>query len=309
MILDPELATYLETPFPNDFDDIATTRRLQQERLDAAAHGGTTVTWSDYTIDGPSPSRALHIRVYRHSTLARYSGAFLFFHGGAFAFGGLDSEHSRCLRYCQQGQCVVVSVDYSLAPEFPFPAAFNDGVAALNWLAANAPTLGVDPLRLGVGGVSAGGAIAAGVVLHARDTRGPTLRAQLLVYPVTDNELNSESTAQFFRAEPFDGERAEKMWRLYLGTEPTHVSPYASVARETNFADLPPTYIVTADLDPLRDEGIDLARALLRCGGTVELHHYPRTYHGFDAVAPGARLSRRALDEQSSFLLEELGYS
>ena len=96
------------------------------------------------------------------------------------------------------------------------------------------------------------------------------------------------------------------MWTLYLGPDHQAVSPYASVARATDLRNMPPTYIVTAELDPLRDEGINYATALIASGNTVELHHFPRTYHGFDAVAPSARLSQRALDEQSRFLLEEL---
>jgi acetyl esterase/lipase len=310
MDIDAELARYIETPFPNDFDDIVTTRRLQKARLDEGADPrgtpATSVTWSDQEISGPASSPTLLVRIYSKPSLPQPSGALLFFHGGAFVLGDLDSEHQRCIRYCEQGECVVMSVDYRLAPENPFPAAFDDGVAALEWLSANAGSLGVDPSRIGVGGASAGGEIAAGVVLHARDVGHPGVRAQLLVHPVTDNETGTPSVTQFFRAEPFDGERAQKMWTLYLGPDHQDVSPYASVARATDLRNMPPTYIVTAELDPLRDEGINYATALIASGNTVELHHFPRTYHGFDAVAPSARLSQRALDEQSRFLLEEL---
>ena len=306
MELDRELATYLETPFPNNFDDLEWSRR-EQARLAATSDADispTSVTWSDQTVGVVASGEPLKVRIYRPAESAP-SGGLLFLHGGAFVFGGLESEHSRCVRYSEQAHCVVVSVDYSLAPEHPFPAAIDDAVRALQWLVENAESLHVDPARLAVAGVSAGGAIASGVVLHARDASGPALRAQLLVYPVTDSNTDTPSMKKFFRAEPFDGERARRMWGLYV-SDVNDVSQYASVARATDFTHLPPTYIVTADLDPLRDEGLDYAISLIDAGNTVELHHFPRTYHGFDAVAPAARLSARALDEQCRFLLEEL---
>lgn len=306
MKLDPELATYLDTPFPNNFDDLEWSRR-EQARLEArddSVTSLTSVTWSDQAIGVAASQRPLQVRIYRPAASGP-TGGLLFLHGGAFVFGGLESEHARCVRYCERAQCVVVSVDYSLAPENPFPAAFDDAVVALRWLVENAESLDVDPARLGVAGVSAGGAVASGLVLHTRDLGGPALRAQLLVYPVTDSNTDTPSMKEFYRAEPFDGERARRMWDLYASGA-TDVSKYASVARARDLTDLPSTYIVTADLDPLRDEGLDYAIALIDAGNTVELHHFPRTYHGFDAVAPTARLSTRALDEQCRFLLEEL---
>ena len=261
------------------------------------------MTWDDRSI-GRSASGELTVRVYRRHDSSGVSGGLLFFHGGAFVFGDLESEHARCLRYCDEADCVVISVDYALAPEHPFPAAFHDAVAAFEWMAANTSALGIDPARIAVGGVSAGGAIASGLVLALRDRGDPPLRAQLLVYPVTDSATDTPSMKEFFHAEPFDGERARRMWSLYV---PDGVVPaYASVARSDDLSGLPPTYIVTADLDPLRDEALDYALALIDAGNTVELHHFPRTYHGFDAVAPGARVSRRALGEQCAFLRDEL---
>jgi acetyl esterase/lipase len=309
MSLDRELATYLTTPFPNNFDDIEWSRREQSRLADASpkASAPDSVTWADQSIATKESGEPLRVRIYRPHAVVGPASALLFFHGGAFVFGGLESEHSRCVRYCVDAQCVVVSVEYSLAPEYPFPTAFNEAVSSLQWLWDNAASLEVDPSRIGVAGVSAGGAIASGLVLHARDTGGPTVRAQLLVYPVTDSSTNTPSMKEFFHAEPFDGERATKMWNLYVTSTSQDVPPYASVARANELRDMPPTYLVTADLDPLRDEGLAYALALINAGNTVELHHFPRTYHGFDAVAPDARLSRRALTEQCLFLSEELG--
>lgn len=310
MELDHELAPYLDEPFPNNFDDINWSRR-EQARLrftGQSNHAPTVpVTWVDHPIGAATSGQPLRVRIYRASTSRPPSGALLFFHGGAFVFGDLESEHSRCVRYCHEAKCIVVSVDYSLAPENPFPAAFDDAVAALQWLSSNAASLNVGQDRIAVGGVSAGGAVASGLALYARDTGGPALRAQLLVYPATDSATNTPSMEKFFRAEPFDGERARRMWHLYVTSGLDQVSPYASVARASDFGNMPPTYIVTADLDPLRDEGLNYALALIDAGNTVELHHFPRTFHGFDAVAPDARISQRALSEQCVFLESELG--
>ena len=305
MQIDPELAVFLEQPFPNNFDDLAWSRR-EQRRLasENPVLPSSTVTWVDTSIGRSASGEDLRARVYRHCDADESSAALLFFHGGAFVFGDLDSEHARCVRYCDDCARVVVSVDYALAPEHPFPAAFDDAVTSFDWMVENSADLGIDPALIAVGGVSAGGAVASGLVLHLRDRGAATPRAQLLVYPVIDSRTDTPSMHQFFRAEPFDGERAQRMWSLYVPDG--DVSPYASVARATDLSDLPPTYIVTADLDPLRDEALAYALALIDARNTVELHHYPRTYHGFDAVAPAAQVSQRALREQCAFLEREL---
>ena len=309
MHIDPELAVFLETPFPNNFDDLAWSRAEQRRMAEAhPAPPSTTVHWDDRGIGTSAAGADLTVRVYRPATAEGILPAVFFVHGGAFVFGDLESEHARCLRYCADAACVVVSVDYSLAPEHRFPASLDDVTTAYEWMLAEASSLNIDPGRVAVAGVSAGGAIAAGLVLQLRDRGAHVPRAQLLVYPVTDSATDTKSTREFFHAEPFDGDRAQRMWSLYV-EDLTSVSPYASVARASDLSGLPPTYIVTADLDPLRDEGLNFARSLIDAGTTVELHHFPRTYHGFDAVAPDARVSRRALEEQCLFLRHELAAS
>ena len=302
MTLDPELAPFLELPFPNNFDDIEWSRHEQSKRTETeeGAREVSGVTWADQLIN-VEPHNSLRVRMYRPVTSQGLLGAVLFFHGGAFVFGDLESEHQRCLLYCQEAPCVVVSVEYSLAPEHPFPAAFNQGVGTLKWIHANANTLGVDATRIAVCGVSAGGALASSVALSARDTDDTPVCAQLLIYPVTDSHADTPSMNEFFNSGPFDGEMSQKMWSLYVS--PTDAeNPYASIARATNLRNIPPTYIVTAHIDPLRDEGLDYALALIDAGNDVELHHFPGTYHGFDGIAPLARVSQRALQEQCGFL-------
>ena len=310
MAIDVELATFLAVPFPNDIDDVLTTRRLtavltESEIADREplAQG---LSWRDHVIDEFEYESSVPIRIYCNESAPSSSGALLFFHGGAFVFGGLESEHARCVNYAQRAECVVVSVDYRLAPEHPYPAAHDDGVTALDWLRRNASSLGVDPKRIAVGGSSAGGALAAGLVLRTRDLDGEWIRAQLLIYPAIDSEAATPSIEQFYKSEPWDGERTQKMWKLYLADSSEKVSPYASPARASDLTKLPPTYIMTAEEDPLRDEGINYAERLLAAGNALELHHFARTFHGFDVVAPGSRLSDRAHEDQAAFLKREL---
>jgi acetyl esterase/lipase len=310
MARDPELATFLEEPFPNDLNDVVGTRLILATRLAEEMSRRTATpedpSWRDEVIAGPDAA-TLTLRIYGNETSPTPRGALLFFHGGAFVFGGLESEHDRCLRLANGSGCVVVSVDYRLAPENPFPAAFEDAECALRWLFEHAVSLGIDSSRIGVGGASAGGALAALVVLHARDSGSLPVRAQLLIYPATDDRAIDGSITQFERSEPWDGERTRKMWPLYLADDSAQASCYASPARAKDVSGLPITYILVAEEDPLRDQALDFARRLLNAGVSVDLRLFAGTYHGFDVVAPNARLSQVALKEQHDFVRRELG--
>lgn len=310
MARDPELASYLEEPFPNDLDDVAGTRAILATRLaEKMSQRPATpdhLSWRDEVIDGPDAT-SLTVRIYVDDTSPTPRGALLFFHGGAFVFGGLESEHERCLALADGSGCIVVSVDYRLAPENPFPAALADATRALRWLFEHAASLGVDSSRIGVGGASAGGGLAALVVLHARDSESVLLRAQLLIYPATDDRASDGSIAQFEHSEPWDGERTKKMWPLYLADDAAKASPFASPARAKDVSGLPVTHILVAEEDPLRDQALDFAQRLLNSGVSVDLRLFAGTYHGFDVVAPDARLSQIALNDQRDFLRRELG--
>jgi acetyl esterase/lipase len=199
-----------------------------------------------------------------------------------------------------------VSVEYRLAPEHPFPAGVEDCYAALRWLADNAGALGADPGRLAVAGTSAGGGLAAAVALMARDRGGPALRLQVLSIPELDDRLQTPSMTTFIDTPLWNRPNAVLSWSFYLGREADaapgdDVSPYAAPARATDLRGLPPAYVATAELDPLRDEGIAYASALMHAGVPVELHQFPGTFHG-SALVSTASVSCR----QQAELLDAL---
>jgi acetyl esterase/lipase len=256
----------------------------------------------------PPAGPPIPIRCYLPRGRARPSPAVVYFHGGAFVIGHLDFEHPRCLEMAASTGCVVVSVGYRLAPEHPFPAGVDDCAAAYQWTAAAGGELGIDPGRIAVAGASAGGALAAAVALIARDRglRAPAF--QLLLYPVTDDRLATPSMTAFVDIPGWNRRNSVHMWRHYLGGAGPAAAPscYAAPARAESLRGLPRAYVMTAELDALRDEGIAFARSLMDAGVPTELHHYPDAFHGFDTLANGTA-SRRARAEHYHCLRAALG--
>lgn len=308
-IFDPELAAALEASAAmrddgTEIDWVARRALLAERRTNQPPVGADRVLVEDLNLPRRDGS-GLAVRLYRPRYEAGPFGALVYFHGGAFALGDLDAEHGLCVSYSAQAGCAVLSVDYRLAPEHPYPAGFEDGQTALAFAAGHASELGLDPARLAVGGASAGAALAAGIAQAARDTAGPPLVLQFLVYPVLDDRLQTASmslaTPVFFRR------AAESMWRNYLAGLEGEPPPYAAPGRAGDLAGLPPAYVLTAEHDPLRDEAIDYARRLLAAEVSVELHNYAGAVHGFDIYAPASALARRSLEERSACLRAFLG--
>uniref|UniRef100_UPI00373FCE44 alpha/beta hydrolase n=1 Tax=Mycobacterium avium TaxID=1764 RepID=UPI00373FCE44 len=223
--------------------------------------------------------------------------AVIYCHAGGFALGNLDTDHRQCVELARRGRCTVVSVDYRLAPEHPYPAALQDAGTVLRWVHAEAAALGVDPARLAVAGSSAGAALAA--CLAHPDGSLPAVVFQLLHQPVLDDRATG-SKARFRTSPAFDGEAAELMWRYYLG--PTAGSAAAVPARRPELAGLPPALITCAEIDPFRDEAIDYARRLLDAGVCTELHVFARACHGFDSLLPDWPGSQRLFALQGEAL-------
>ncbi|MET9863948.1 alpha/beta hydrolase [Streptomyces smyrnaeus] len=251
----------------------------------------------------PGPGGQLRLRVYRPGT-AEDLPVILYVHGGAYTYGSPEAEEGRSLRYARDARAVVVSVDYRLAPEHPFPAAADDAYAALTWIAANAAELGGDPARIAVAGGSAGGNIAASTVLRARDQAGPHVLFQSLTYPGVDGSLASASAREFTDTPVLDRGALELAVRYYA--KDSHTDPYASPIRAADLSGLPPTYIAVAEIDPLRDEGRDYAARLSAAGVTTELVQVPGAVHGFDLLFPQARISERNLADQVRALRDAL---
>jgi acetyl esterase/lipase len=240
------------------------------------------------------------VRVYQPE---QAQGALVWLHGGGGVMGDLDTEHPGAARLAAGSDAVVVSVGFRLAPEHPFPAALDDAYAALVWTAEHAAELGVDPARIAVGGHSAGGGLAAGVALRARDQRGPAICFQLLTEPGLDDRQQTWSARNFTATPWLDRDKLTAYWAHYLGGAPA--TPYAAPARAADLSGLPPAYIATAEFDPNRDEGIDYALRLLQAGGSVELHQWPGTFHGSSAI-PSAEVSQRQLGELAAVLRRAL---
>ena len=200
--------------------------------------------------------------------------------------GDLHTEHPLTTRLADGSGAMVISVGYRRAPEQPFPAALDDAYAVLTWTAEHATELGIDPGRIAVGGHSSGAALAAAVALRARDQQGPQIRFQFLNQPGLDDRQETWSARHFTDTPFMTRDKVAAIWRHYLGSTPA--SPYAAPARATDLSGLPPAYIATAEFDPNRDEAIDYTLRLLQAGVLVELHQWPGTFHGSQAILSAA---------------------
>jgi acetyl esterase/lipase len=263
------------------------------------AHPDVTISHVMAAGDGPAPP--VRVRVYVPSQRKGPSPGLVYCHGGGFVLGTLESDHERCLRFAAEGNVVVVSPNYRLAPEHRYPAGLDDCTTALEWLHAQADSLGVDRSRLAAGGTSAGGALSAGIALRARDRGIPTLSGLLLVCPVTDDRPSGGSIREFWECAGWNGSATKLMWGHYLPQDGA-AAPYAAPNRAESLHGLPPTYLVIADLDPLRDEGLALAARLKEAGVATTLRHYRGVPHGFDALLPTAEVSVRSVREQVRWL-------
>ncbi len=227
--------------------------------------------------DGP-----LGMRIYRPA-VAGPLALTVYFHGGGFVSCGLDTHDNICSRLAARAGCLVVSVDYRLAPEHPFPAGINDAVAATRWLHDNAATLGADASRIAVAGDSAGGTLAA-VVAQQLHGEGMQICHQLLLYPVTDSACDSPSQQEMTQTPMLTGLAMRWFWRQYLPNAQSGLDPRASPLRQSALQGAPPATVITAEVDPLRDEGEAYARALADAGVCVTQRRWPGQFHGFASL-------------------------
>ena len=240
---------------------------------------------------------SIPVRIYRGG--AAPAPAVIYCHSGAFVLGNLDTDHRQCLELARRGRCTVVSLDYRLAPEHPYPAALDDAMIVLNWVAANGAALGVDIGRLAVAGSSAGGALAARLAQCAADGTAPPVVFQLLHQPVLDDRP-MPSKVSFPTTPGFDGPAVEQMWRHYIGGESVPVD--AAPGRVPELSGVASALITCSELDPLRDEALDYALRLMWAGVATELHVFPGTFHGFDSLLPDWETSQRLFELQGAAL-------
>jgi len=232
----------------------------------------------------PGPDTEIPLRIYTPEG----SGVFplvVFYHGGGFVLGSLETHDELCRAICRGSGAVVVSVDYRLAPENKYPAAPDDCYAALKWCVDNAAVLDADPQRIAVAGDSAGGNLAAVTALRARDLGGPALRHQLLIYPVTDCRFDTASYRHNAHGFFLTRDAMEWFWSHYLVSMEQAEEPYACPQRAPDLAGLPSATVITAEYDPLRDEGEEYARRLQQAGNAVSLKRYDGMIHGFVSMA------------------------
>ena len=213
------------------------------------------------------------------------------------------------LDWVERFDAVCVSVEYRLAPEFPDPYLVEDCYAGLRWTAEHAAELGIDPGRLIIAGGSAGGGLAAGTALLARDRHGPPLAGQVLIYPMLDDRNQTVSAHQFAGIGVWDRGSNETGWAAYLGERfgTDDVPIYAAPARAADLSGLPPAYIDVASAEVFRDEAVAYASQIWADGGVAELHVWPGGFHGFDLMAPEARISREAIAARTNWVARQFG--
>jgi acetyl esterase len=298
--LDPELAPVLALipDLTRSLDDVPAAREFLASLIPAGPVPG-----EDQLDITDERAGAVPVRVYRPRDTTGTRPGLLYLHGGGFCLGSLDTEHGGAVQLALALDAVVVSVDYRLAPEHPYPAGLDDCFAGLRHLAR---LDGVDPQRVAVHGQSAGGGLAAAVALLARDRGGPPIAFQSLVMPELDDRLETPSMRTFVDTALWSRPQAEASWRHYLADRAA--DQYAAPARADDLTGLPPAYVATMELDPLRDEGIEYAMRLLQAGVSVELHSYPGTFHG-SAVAQTAAVSRRMTADLVRAIARGLGSS
>lgn len=290
-----------------DLSDIERTRTRfaelrEQMPVEPLPEGLTT---TDVHVPGPEGAPEVMVRLYRPAGIGQGAPALFWIHGGGMVLGNVDMNDDACARMADRVGALVASVEYRLAPEHPYPAPLEDCYAGLSWLASSAPDVGVDLSRIAIGGASAGGGLAAGLALLAKDRGGPAVCFQLLVYPMVDDRNLTPSSHDVDDTRLWNRAANLAGWAAYLGVEPggDGVEIYAAPARATTdqLAGLPPAHVNVGDLDLFVDEDVAYARAMARAGVPVELHVYPGAFHGSNGFVSRSALSERwTADEEAA---------
>jgi acetyl esterase/lipase len=305
---DPEVRAALEAGPRLGTVDARTLPKVRADRLllNEQVPLSDAVERTDHVVPGPAGAPDIRLRVHRPKGAVGALPALYWVHGGGYVLGSPEQDDLRFDRWCQRFGLVGVAVQYRLAPEHPYPAAIEDCYAGLRWVKANGGELGIDTGRVGIGGPSGGGGLAAALALVVRDRAEVEIDYQLLIYPMIDDRRTSVTAG--WEVPVWDRASNEFGWRSYLGPlfgtddVPAHAAP----SRATDLSGLPPTYIMVGSLDAFADEDIDYAMRLNHAGVPVELHVYAGAPHGFEGFAPGAAVSRQARDDINRWLAARL---
>jgi acetyl esterase/lipase len=290
----PELIDFMRVSYASaPLDDLLAERGIERVDLEAPGHEGATLVAS----------------VLRTADAASARPGVLYAHSGGLMFGDRFSGIDLVLDWVDKLGVVLVTVDYRLAPEFPDPYPREDMYAVLEWTAANAEDLGIRPDRLLVAGASAGGGLAAGLALAARDRGGPRICGQVLDYPMLDDRGGTASTTQFDGVGVWDRVSNETGWGALLGDARggSAVSPYAAPSRAEDLSGLPPAFIDVGAAEIFRDEAIAYADAMWRAGGDAELHVWSGAFHACDIFAPHTAVGRSMIQARDTWVEKVLG--
>jgi acetyl esterase/lipase len=298
--LDPELESVLDrfTEISFSLEKLDEIREMQDRdtremiRLQPPGEG---VAPRDFQVPGPGKNHYVTIRIYEPEDRLAVLPGFFWIHGGGYVSGSSEQDDPQIRRIVKEIGCVAVAVDYRLAPEHPYPAPLEDCYAALKWMHEQAHDLGVDTSRVAIGGGSAGGGLAAGLALLARDRKEIKIAFQLLLYPMLDDRSPAQASDKLPDALFWTLHNNHFGWKSYLDDNPgaEDISPYAAPARAADLSGLPPSFIAVGDIDLLAEEDIQFACRLVKSGVPVELHVYPGAFHAFDVKVPEAGVSKR----------------
>ncbi len=309
--LDPEiLALFDDVILAQGFplDDIPKARAFYTKNREALGSAPETPAHLDlFVVNLETYDQAsIELRIAKPKTIGPHP-CILWMHGGGYVMGEARFDDALLLALADQLGAVAASVEYRLAPEFPFPTPLEDAYSALKYLSSESKSLDINPMRMAIGGASAGGGMAAALALLARDRNFQPLRGQALLYPMLDETNTNPSSYNHLKHFVWNCENNKVAWDAYVPGDKSNISPYAAPIRAKNFEGLPPAFIPTGSLDLFLDENISYARALIDAGIPAELHVFPGACHAFNGFFPTTQVAKRCNASLFDFFRRVLG--
>jgi acetyl esterase len=304
MPLDPDVKALLDETYGGPFTPLheMSVDQARRQMLATSRMIGPPVEVAQVEdLEAPGPAGPIALRLYRPK-LEGPLPVVVYFHGGGWTIGSIETHDHYCRSLANASGCAVLSVEYRLAPEHPFPAAWEDAYAATDWIATHAARLQIGAGKLHVAGDSAGGNLAATVALAARDRGVPAIKSQVLIYPITDCRVDTESYQRNADGYHLTRDTMIWFWKHYLKDPGDGEQPYASPLRAGDLSSLPPAMVITAEFDPLLDEGKAYARRLEQAGVQVAYRCYEGMIHGFTRRLDRIQSAHAALQDVADFL-------